>query len=159
MTIDEDLEKIALQEKLLQFKSFDANTAWAFGIALKAAAEKRQLAIAIDIQLHGFPLFYYAMPGTTPDNADWIRRKRNVVSRFHRSSYAIGLKQTRASTTLHDGTGLDAKDYAAHGGCFPYSSQAPVASAPSPFPASRNAKTTPSLFPSFRISCRSHAKI
>ncbi|MGB2668585.1 MAG: heme-degrading domain-containing protein [Candidatus Acidiferrum sp.] len=119
MTIDEDLEKIALQEKLLQFKSFDANTAWAFGIALKAAAEKRQLAIAIDIQLHGFPLFYYAMPGTTPDNADWIRRKRNVVSRFHRSSYAIGLKQTRASTTLHDGTGLDAKDYAAHGGCFP----------------------------------------
>ncbi len=118
MTIDQDLEKLALQEELLQFKSFDANTAWAIGAALKAAAERRCLAVAIDIQLHGFPLFYYAMPGTTPDNADWIRRKRNIVTRYHRSSYAIGLKHAHAST-LYDATGLDAKDYAAHGGCFP----------------------------------------
>ena len=58
------------------------------------------------------------MPGTTPDNWEWIRRKRNVVMRYHRSSYAIGLKHQRAGTTL-ESSGLDAKDYAAHGGCFP----------------------------------------
>jgi uncharacterized protein (UPF0303 family) len=59
------------------------------------------------------------MPGTTPDNWDWIRRKRNVVQRYHRSSYAIGLTHQRNQTNLQDKAGLDLKDYAAHGGCFP----------------------------------------
>jgi uncharacterized protein (UPF0303 family) len=59
------------------------------------------------------------MPGTTPDNLDWIRRKRNVVQRYHRSSYAIGLTHQRNQTTLQSKTGLDLKDYAPHGGCFP----------------------------------------
>ena len=119
MTIDKDLEKIALQEKRLQFKNFDSTVAWAIGTAVKAAAEKRGVAVAIDIQLHGHPLFSYAMPGTTPDNWDWIRRKRNVVQRYHRSSYAIGLTHQRNQTNLQDKAGLDLKDYAAHGGCFP----------------------------------------
>jgi len=118
MNIDQDLERIALQEKRLQFDHFDSEVAWVLGNALKSAAEKRQVVVAIDIQLHGYPLFFYAMPGTTPDNSDWIRRKRNVVMRYHRSSYAIGLKHERALTTLQT-VGLDLKDYAAHGGCFP----------------------------------------
>src|SRR5208283_656503 len=118
MSIDQDLERIALQEKRLQFRSFDAGTAWVLGSALKAAAEKRHVAVAIDIQVSGHALFSYAMPGTTPDNWEWIRRKRNVVMRYHRSSYAIGLKHQRAGTTL-ESSGLDAKDYVAHGGCFP----------------------------------------
>ena len=119
MGIDNDLEKIALQEKRLQFDSFDAEAAWAIGTALKAAAEKRGAAVAVDIQLHGHPLFAYAMVGTTPDNLDWIRRKRNVVLRYHRSSYAIGLTHQRNQTTLQSKSGLDLKDYAPHGGCFP----------------------------------------
>ncbi len=119
MNIDQDLERIALQEKRLQFKHFDSEVAWALGTALKAKAEKRQAAVAIDIQLHGYPLFSYAMAGTTPDNWDWIRRKRNLVMRYHRSSYAIGLKHERARTTLQSATGLDLKDYSTHGGCFP----------------------------------------
>jgi uncharacterized protein (UPF0303 family) len=119
MTIDQDLEKIALQEKRLQFKHFDAEVAWTIGTALKAAAEKCNAPVAIDIQLHGFPLFSYSMTGTTPDNWEWIRRKRNTVMRYHRSSYAIGLKHERAKTTLQGTTGLDLRDYSTHGGCFP----------------------------------------
>jgi uncharacterized protein (UPF0303 family) len=119
MTIDQDLEKIAVQEKKLQFNYFDSEVAWAVGNALKAAAEKRKVAVAIDIQLHGHPLFLFAMSGTTPDNLDWIRRKRNVVLRYHRSSYAIGLTHQRNQTTLQAKTGLDPRDYAPHGGCFP----------------------------------------
>ena len=119
MSVDQDLEKIVLQERLLRFKRFDSETAWAIGAALKAAAEKRRAAVAIDIQLNGHTLFSYAMAGTTPDNWDWIRRKRNVVQRYHRSSYAVGLKQERDRTSLDEQSGLDLKDYATHGGCFP----------------------------------------
>jgi len=119
MNIDQDLEKIALQERRLQFQHFDSGMAWALGTALKAAAEKRQVAVAIDIQLHGHPLFSYAMPGTTPDNWDWIRRKRNVVLRFHRSSYAVGLNLRQKNETLFDKYGLSPARYASHGGSFP----------------------------------------
>jgi len=117
--IEHDLEKIALQERRLQFTEFNASIAWELGLALKIAAEKRGAAVAIDIQLHGQPLFSCGMRGTTPDNWEWIRRKRNVVMRYHRSSYAIGLKHERAGTTLHDTTGLDLRDYSTHGGGFP----------------------------------------
>ncbi len=119
MTIDQDLEKIALQEKRLQFKSFDASVAWALGAALKAAAEKRGVFIAIDIQLNGQPMFSYSMSGITPDNWDWIRRKRNVVQRYHRSSYAIGLTHQRNQTNLQDKAGLELKDYARAWRLFP----------------------------------------
>jgi uncharacterized protein (UPF0303 family) len=119
MTIDRDLETIALQEKRLQFKVFDSGLAWSLGNSIKTSAERRNSAVAIDIQLHGHPLFFFAMRGTTPNNIDWIRRKRNVVLRFHRSSYAIGLTHERDQTTLQAKTGADLRDFATHGGGFP----------------------------------------
>ena len=117
--IEQDLERLAVQEQRLQFAVFNAETAWTLGQLLKAEAEKRGVAVAIDIQLHGHPLFFYAMPGTTPDNVDWLRRKRNVTARFHRSSYAISRTMERDGTTLQAKYGADLKDYAAAGGCFP----------------------------------------
>src|ERR1700722_5599351 len=119
MTIDQDLEKIAQQEKKLQFQKFDSAVAWQIGSALKAEAEKRSVFVAIDIQLGNHPLFSYAMPGTTPDNLDWIRRKKNVVMRYHRSSYSVGLRQEKLGTTLQNRAGLELKDFAPHVGCFP----------------------------------------
>jgi uncharacterized protein (UPF0303 family) len=119
MNLEQDIERIALQEKRLQFESFDSRTAWEIGHRLKAAAEQRGVSVAIDISLHGFPLFFYAMPGTTPSNCDWVRRKRNLVALMHRSSYAVGLSLERDKTTLDAKMGLPLRDYAPHGGCFP----------------------------------------
>jgi uncharacterized protein (UPF0303 family) len=119
MTIEQEIERIGRQEERLRFRSFDANTAWTLGSRLRAFAESRGVAIAIDIQVNGHALFFTAMPGATPDNTDWIRRKRNVVRRFHRSSYAIGLQLRKEQKTLAETIGVNARDYAPHGGCFP----------------------------------------
>ena len=119
MNLEQDIERVALQEKRLQFESFDARTAWEIGNRLKAAAEQRGVSVAIDIALHGFPLFFHAMPGTTPSNGDWIRRKRNTVALLHCSSYAAGLSLERDKTNLEAKMGLPLRDYASHGGCFP----------------------------------------
>ena len=119
MTIEQEIEHIGRQEEQLRFRSVDANTAWAVGTRFRAVAESRGLAIAIEIQLNRHTLFFTAMPGATPDNTDWIRRKRNVVLRFHRSSYAIGLQLRKEQKTLTETIGVDARDYAPHGGCFP----------------------------------------
>jgi uncharacterized protein (UPF0303 family) len=119
MDIDHDLNTIATQEQTLVFPRFDAARAWQLGAYLRELAMARGLALAIDISTFGLPLFFCALEGVTPDNAAWVRRKRNVVAHFRRSSYAIGLPLQRAGTTLADKYGLSVEDYAAHGGAFP----------------------------------------
>jgi uncharacterized protein (UPF0303 family) len=116
---NEDLEQIARQERELVFPHFDAQIAWELGSRLRTMAVERNLAVVIDVRRFGQPLFYAAMEGTTPDNVEWVRRKSNVVARFHRSSYAIGLKEKIKNETLLEGQGLSVADYATHGGSFP----------------------------------------
>ncbi|VTR16073.1 Uncharacterized conserved protein [Serratia fonticola] len=120
MNIDDELQALATQEADLTFHHFDHTTAWELGVALKNAAEHRQLPIAIEIQLNGQTLFYYALPGATPDIADWVRRKRNVVNHFHKSSYAVGLRLQQRQVTLEERYGLSVRDYAAHGWRIPH---------------------------------------
>ncbi|HSZ17503.1 MAG TPA: heme-degrading domain-containing protein [Terracidiphilus sp.] len=116
---NEDLEQIALQEKELVLPRLDAQTVWDLGVRLRTMAAKRKLPIVIDVRRFGQPLFYAAMDGTTPDNVEWVRRKSNVVARFHRSSYAIGIKEKIKNETLLESQGLPVADYATHGGSFP----------------------------------------
>ncbi|MGB6973584.1 MAG: heme-degrading domain-containing protein [Terracidiphilus sp.] len=119
MNLAEDLEHIALQERELVFPEFSARAAWELGTKLYLFARERSLAVVIDIRRFGQPLFYAAMDGTTPDNVEWARRKSNTVARFHRSSYAVGLKEKLKGETLLQSQGLPLADYCTHGGAFP----------------------------------------
>jgi uncharacterized protein (UPF0303 family) len=119
MDIALDLQSIGAQEQALVFPQFDAARAWALGNRLHALATARGHAVAIDVFSFGQPLFFAALAGTSPDNVDWVRRKRNVVAHFRRSSYAIGLRMQQAGTTLADKHGLPVSEYAPHGGAFP----------------------------------------
>jgi len=65
------------------------------------------------------PVFFAAVEGATPDNPNWVRRKRNCVFRFFRSSYATGLSLARQNSDLQTKFGLPDTDYASHGGSFP----------------------------------------
>ena len=119
MGLNEDIEQVVLQERALQFPRFDAQTAWELGICLRDRARGRGLPVVIDIRRFGHPLFYAALEGTTPDNVEWVRRKSNLVARFHRSSYSIGLSLKLKNDTLQQRYALPDADYAAHGGSFP----------------------------------------
>ena len=114
-----DLERIATQEKELKFEVFNHETAWRVGTRLRELAHARGLKVVIDVRRFGEPLFYTALEGTAPDNFDWVRRKSNVVQRFYRSSYALGLTLLRDKSDLLDKFGLSSADYMAHGGSFP----------------------------------------
>ncbi|WP_294769778.1 heme-degrading domain-containing protein [uncultured Rhodoferax sp.] len=119
MNLATDLERLALQEQRLQFDAFDQSTAWTLGTNIKALCEKAGVALAIEIRLAKDTVFYYAMPGTGPGNADWARRKRNLVELSQTSSYAIGLKLEQEKSSLMEKQGLPLRDYTAHGGSFP----------------------------------------
>src|SRR5271165_3268649 len=119
MGLNEDLEQVARQERELMLTRLDMQLAWNLGIRLRTMAVERKLPVVIDVRRFGQPLFYTALEGTTPDNAEWVRRKSNVVARFHRSSYAVGLKLKAKNESLVETQGLPLADYATHGGSFP----------------------------------------
>jgi uncharacterized protein (UPF0303 family) len=119
MGLSEDLEKIAIQERELRLPRLDAQVAWDLGTRIRTMATERGLSLVIDVRRFGHPLFYAALEGTTPDNAEWVRRKSNVVARFHRSSYAVGMTLRVKATTLLERYGLPVADYVTDGGSFP----------------------------------------
>ncbi|MGC8549244.1 MAG: heme-degrading domain-containing protein [Acidobacteriaceae bacterium] len=119
MNTHDDLAAIARQETELVFETFDETTAWNLGSRLRSLAIERGHGLAIDVRRFGQQLFFCALPGAVPDQAEWIRRKVNVVARFHRSSYAIGRELARSNSSLEEKQGLPTIDYATHGGCFP----------------------------------------
>lgn len=119
MSLQSDLQRIAFQERELTLPEFGADTAWDLGSHLRQMAHERKLAVVIDVRRIGQPLFYTALEGTTPDNVDWVRRKNNVVERFHISSYAAGIKEKIKGHSLTESQGLPLADYATHGGAFP----------------------------------------
>ena len=113
------LAELLAEEEELQLHSFTNDDAWELGCALVAAARQRDAPVAISIVRNGHRLFTAALTGATPDNEQWIRRKERVVTRFGNSSLAVRQTFLERGTTFEDGSGLDLRRYAAHGGCFP----------------------------------------
>ncbi len=111
------LAELAAEEAELQFAGFTNDDAWALGTALVGAA--RGLPVAVDISRNGQQLFHAALEGTSVDNDDWIKRKTAVVNRFGHSSLYMRQSFLERGTTFEEATGLDPREYAAHGGGFP----------------------------------------
>jgi len=113
------LDALLQEERLLQFDRFDRDTAAALGAALVARARGASRPVTLEIRQGDTVLFAQAMPGASPDHADWIRRKNNLVRRTGHSSFYT-YNEVRQAGGDHDSLpGLDMRDYAAHGGAYP----------------------------------------
>jgi endoglucanase len=113
------LAALLREEQQLQFDRFDDATARAVGAHLVARAEREHKTVTIQVSRGDTVLFKQAMPGASPDHADWIRRKNNLVGRTGHSSFYTH-NEVRQAGGDHDALpGLDMRDYAAHGGAFP----------------------------------------
>ena len=113
------LKELEQQEKELQFDSFSNEDAVAIGMSIYERAKKENLPLTVDITRNGQQLFHLAMPGTSPDNDQWIIRKCRLANRMQMSSFHIGTMLKDMGTTLEEQFYLSSMDYAAHGGCFP----------------------------------------
>ena len=119
MTLDEEIEVLKTQELALQFTAFNADQAWRLGSRLRELAQGAPRPVAIGIWLAGQTLLYTGTNGISAGNEDWLRRKRNTVLRFGKSSLLVGSELAKSETTLEQKQGLTFADYAAHGGGFP----------------------------------------
>ncbi|MCA3574757.1 MAG: heme-degrading domain-containing protein, partial [Aestuariivirga sp.] len=119
MSLETDIAQIARQEQELRFTSFSEDDAWTLGSLMRKVAVERELPFVIDIRIGNRPLFYTALPGSTPENPDWVRRKVNTVYRFHKSSYRVGREHQLQKKAFDASRGMDPMDYAPAGGGFP----------------------------------------
>jgi uncharacterized protein (UPF0303 family) len=119
VALEEDIRRLAEQERLLLLPRFGPEEAWALGNTVREAALAQGAPITIDVSLRDRVLFHCALPGSTTDNAEWIRRKRNTVLRLWRSSYAVGRSLALSGKTQEAAHALPLADYAVHGGSFP----------------------------------------
>ncbi len=119
MSLESDIAQIAKQEEALRFAAFGEADAWALGSLMRKVAVERSLPFVIDIRIGNRPLFYTALPGSTPENPDWVRRKVNTVYRFHKSSYRVGREYQLQGKAFDASRGIDPMDFAPAGGGFP----------------------------------------
>jgi len=119
MNDNPSLDALLAEEQELQFPSFSADVALTLGSHIYQRAKAGSLPIAIEVSRNGQQLFFAALPGATPDNAEWIRRKRAVVQRFHHSSLYMSVEAEVKGRPFLQRYGLSEQDYAAAGGGFP----------------------------------------
>lgn len=119
MSLADDIAILKKQETTLQFTRMNEDDAWALGSQMRSAAVAANLPFVIDIRIGIRPLFYTALPGSTPENPDWVRRKVNTVYRFEASSYRIALEYQLRGANFDASRGLDPLQYAPAGGGFP----------------------------------------
>lgn len=113
------MDELLAEEAGLVLKRFDYALAWQIGASIQAVAAERKLPIGIEVAHGASPVFLAIMPGATPDNVDWVRRKRSVALRFHHSSLYMRLLCESKDVNFHARYRLPEADYAASGGGVP----------------------------------------
>ena len=113
------LKELEAQEQQLQFERFSNEDAVQLGLRLYETAKEKNLPVTNDITRNGHLLFHLSMPGTSPDNDQWVARKIKLVNRMGMSSFRVGTLLRSLGMTLEERFELSHYEYAAHGGCFP----------------------------------------
>ena len=119
VSLENDIAQLKIQEQKMQFTSFLEEDAWNLGQAMRADAVAKKHPFVIDIRISGRKLFFTALPGSVPENENWVQRKINIVMVKHKSSYHIGRELAQNGKLLNETMGFNPIDIAPHGGCFP----------------------------------------
>jgi uncharacterized protein (UPF0303 family) len=113
-----DIAELEAEAAGLVLAAFDETLALRLGHTLVDLALAKDLAVVIDIRTPERTLFHAALPGSTPLNDLWARRKSNSALKFHEASLLIGQRNKAKGETL-DRHGLPAAEYSDSGGAVP----------------------------------------
>jgi uncharacterized protein (UPF0303 family) len=117
MAAAEDIALVKKQEQDLVLTEFNETVAFELGRAIRDRASSEGLSLVVDIRSWDRQMFFAATPGTSADNAEWVRRKVNTVRRFQRPTYRMVLE--RGEAPFSPQSGADPADFVVAGGGFP----------------------------------------
>jgi uncharacterized protein (UPF0303 family) len=113
-----DVATLEAEAQALVLPQFTEGTALSLGMVLVKMAQDGALPIVINIRTADRTLFHAALPGSSPLNDLWARRKSNTALLFQLPSFLVGARNRAKGETLAR-HGLDPADYADNGGAVP----------------------------------------
>lgn len=114
--LQDQITRLEAERDELVLQSFNEDVAFAIGTHIRQRASVEKYPISIEVSGIGGRLFFAAMPGASPDNAEWIRRKRNVVERFWQSSLLVTLQCDARGRRVPEQFKLSEADFVHSGG-------------------------------------------
>ena len=118
MAAADDIALIKSQEQELVLPALDEHVAFVLGSAIYQRATTEGLSLVVDIRTWDRQMFFAATPGTSADNAEWVRRKINTVRRFQKASYRL-VAERGGDAMFSEIVNAPATDYVIAGGGFP----------------------------------------
>jgi uncharacterized protein (UPF0303 family) len=109
-------EGLALEAKTLTLASLTQAQALEIGAIAQEIGLDRKLPIAVEVRMKDWIVFHASLPGSTPDNDSWIRRKANVVNAMGRSTLHERVLAEEQGIDWHATTGLSEELHAIFGG-------------------------------------------
>ncbi|MFC7487241.1 heme-degrading domain-containing protein [Knoellia sp. CPCC 206453] len=113
------LEQLLQEESEIVLPTLSENFAYNLGRRATDAAWNEGLTVVVGIWRGEHQLFHAALPGSTQDNDEWLRRKGRVVQRFEHSSLYMGQLCRDYGTNMSEKFMLPSSQYAMHGGAIP----------------------------------------
>lgn len=113
------LQTLLQQEAEHRLPQFDFDTAWQLGQSLQQRGRAMNAPIAIEVYAFGQVVFMAALPGSVPENLEWMRRKRNTVLLTGHSSMYVGLVNEQKGERMAQQRNIRQDEYTDHGGSFP----------------------------------------
>ena len=109
-------EGLALEAKTLTLASLTQAQALEIGAIAQEIGLARKLPIAVEVRMKDWIVFHASLPGSSPENDSWIRRKSNVVNATGRSTLHERVLAEEQGIDWFKEKGLLEADHAIHGG-------------------------------------------
>ena len=107
---------LALEAKTLTLASLTQAEALEIGGIAQEFGLDRKLPIAIEVRMKEWIVFHASLPGSTPENDSWIRRKANVINKTGHSTIYEKVLAEEQGIDWYQSTGLAEADHAVNGG-------------------------------------------
>lgn len=106
-------------EQRYQFPRFSRDDVWELGCDIVESCKEYDGSLAVEIDIANVMVFRYYPSGTGAYHEMWLRRKRNTVRLFEKSSLRVSAELKGNHQTLAEDMLLDPDKYADCGGGFP----------------------------------------
>ncbi|MFH8136059.1 heme-degrading domain-containing protein [Pantoea osteomyelitidis] len=107
------------QEADSRLAHFDFRQAWQLGLHMHTRAMALSAPVALEVYAFGQVLFIAALPGSSAENLEWIKRKRNSVLRCSHSSLYLEVINQQKGERMAAQPWINQAEYCDHGGAFP----------------------------------------
>lgn len=112
-------DDVIADENAVRLPKFDYDDAWLLGCRMRTQAVARALPLVIGVTHGDQRVFHTALPGTYPENDQWLARKLATAKRYARSSLGVAEFFTATGRDFGTQSHLPTTDFAAAGGVVP----------------------------------------